>query len=206
MHKKILLCHLIPPAAALHGCHGMAGHHCGREPPGESGPRCSLPSMHRACQQNLSFLLYQPLCAPSITARHQHRHRRRHVHTHNHSARIPQSVSCPAPQLRTSNKPPDAQHTEAVVSAVRRARRAVFLTGTPSLSRPYDLFRQVRRSFCSSYHFLVNLSSFEPILSGGSCRVGSWARPQASKEGGGGIESLCCTLCFTLPCISCLLR
>ncbi|GAB4813573.1 hypothetical protein N2152v2_000619 [Parachlorella kessleri] len=46
-------------------------------------------------------------------------------------------------QLRTSNRPPDAQHTEAVVSAVRLARRAVFLTGTPSLSRPFDLFRQV---------------------------------------------------------------
>jgi len=49
-------------------------------------------------------------------------------------------------QLRTSNRPPDAQHTEAVVSAVRLARRAVFLTGTPSLSRPFDLFRQARVS------------------------------------------------------------
>ena len=45
--------------------------------------------------------------------------------------------------LRTSEKPPDARHTEAAVSAVRRSRRAVFLTGTPSLSRPFDLFRQV---------------------------------------------------------------
>ena len=46
--------------------------------------------------------------------------------------------------LRTSEKPPDARHTEAAVSAVRRSRRAVFLTGTPSLSRPFDLYRQVR--------------------------------------------------------------
>ena len=45
--------------------------------------------------------------------------------------------------LRTSEKPPDARHTEAAVSAVRRSRRAIFLTGTPSLSRPFDLFRQV---------------------------------------------------------------
>ncbi|KAL0027354.1 hypothetical protein WJX79_003195 [Trebouxia sp. C0005] len=45
--------------------------------------------------------------------------------------------------LRTSEKPPDARHTEAAVSAVRRSHRAIFLTGTPSLSRPFDLFRQV---------------------------------------------------------------
>lgn len=45
--------------------------------------------------------------------------------------------------LRTSNKPPDALHTEAVVAAVKAARRAILLTGTPSLSRPFDLFRQV---------------------------------------------------------------
>ncbi|PSC75396.1 DNA annealing helicase and endonuclease ZRANB3 [Micractinium conductrix] len=45
--------------------------------------------------------------------------------------------------LRTSSKPPDALHTEAVVSAVKAARRAILLTGTPSLSRPFDLFRQV---------------------------------------------------------------
>lgn len=45
--------------------------------------------------------------------------------------------------LRTSEKAPDARHTEAAVSAVRRSRRAIFLTGTPSLSRPFDLFRQV---------------------------------------------------------------
>lgn len=45
--------------------------------------------------------------------------------------------------LRTSNKPPDALHTEATVTAVKLARRAILLTGTPSLSRPFDLFRQV---------------------------------------------------------------
>lgn len=46
--------------------------------------------------------------------------------------------------LRTSERAPDASHTEAAISAVRRTRRAIFLTGTPSLSRPFDLFRQVR--------------------------------------------------------------
>ena len=45
--------------------------------------------------------------------------------------------------LRTSDRPPDARHTEAAISAVKRSRRAIFLTGTPSLSRPFDLFRQV---------------------------------------------------------------
>ncbi|KAL4428086.1 hypothetical protein ABPG75_002175 [Micractinium tetrahymenae] len=45
--------------------------------------------------------------------------------------------------LRTSSKPPDALHTEAVVSALRLSKRAILLTGTPSLSRPFDLFRQV---------------------------------------------------------------
>ena len=46
--------------------------------------------------------------------------------------------------LRTTNaRGSDAPHTEACVAAVKRARRAVLLSGTPSLSRPYDLFRQV---------------------------------------------------------------
>lgn len=51
--------------------------------------------------------------------------------------------------LRTSNRPPDAAHTEAVVTAAKAARRAILLTGTPSLSRPYDLFRQARQPWCS---------------------------------------------------------
>jgi hypothetical protein len=37
----------------------------------------------------------------------------------------------------------DAPHTEACAAAATRAPRAIFLTGTPSLSRPYDLYRQV---------------------------------------------------------------
>ncbi len=46
--------------------------------------------------------------------------------------------------LRTSNgRDADSPHTEAACAALGRARRAVLLTGTPSLSRPYDLFRQV---------------------------------------------------------------
>lgn len=45
--------------------------------------------------------------------------------------------------LRTSSHPPDAFHTEATTVVARRAKRAVFLTGTPSLSKPFDLFRQV---------------------------------------------------------------
>lgn len=45
--------------------------------------------------------------------------------------------------LRTSSHPPDAFHTEATTAVARRAKRAIFLTGTPSLSKPFDLFRQV---------------------------------------------------------------
>ena len=45
--------------------------------------------------------------------------------------------------LRTTAALPDARHTEAVASAARAARRVIFLSGTPALSRPYDLFRQV---------------------------------------------------------------
>ena len=45
--------------------------------------------------------------------------------------------------LRTGLRAPDARATEAAAAAASRARRAVFLTGTPSLSKPYDLWRQV---------------------------------------------------------------
>ena len=45
--------------------------------------------------------------------------------------------------MRTSNHAPDARHTEAVAAAARRAQRVMLLSGTPSLSKPFDLFRQV---------------------------------------------------------------
>jgi hypothetical protein len=41
------------------------------------------------------------------------------------------------------HRPMDAQETTATVSAVRRAKRAVLLSGTPSLTKPYDLWNQV---------------------------------------------------------------
>ena len=47
--------------------------------------------------------------------------------------------------MRTCNHAPDARHTEAVAAAAKRARRVMLLTGTPSLSKPFDLFRQVSR-------------------------------------------------------------
>ena len=46
--------------------------------------------------------------------------------------------------LRTVDRAAGASTTEAAVAAVAAARRAVLLSGTPSLSRPFDLFRQVR--------------------------------------------------------------
>ena len=46
--------------------------------------------------------------------------------------------------LRTGLRgPPDARATEAAARAAAVARRAIFLTGTPSLSKPFDLWRQV---------------------------------------------------------------
>lgn len=45
--------------------------------------------------------------------------------------------------MRTTEHPPDAKHTETVASVIKRARRAILLSGTPSLNRPFDLFRQV---------------------------------------------------------------
>lgn len=41
------------------------------------------------------------------------------------------------------NRPENAK-TEAAAAVVRRAKRAILLSGTPSLSRPFDLFLQVR--------------------------------------------------------------
>lgn len=45
--------------------------------------------------------------------------------------------------LRTTAREPDARATEAAAAAAGRAARCVMLTGTPSLCRPYDLYRQV---------------------------------------------------------------
>ena len=53
--------------------------------------------------------------------------------------------------LRTGNSSAKLIHnTETTVIAGKRASRLILLTGTPSLSRPYDLFRQVRKSSLSS--------------------------------------------------------
>ena len=46
--------------------------------------------------------------------------------------------------MRTCSHAPDARHTEAVAAAARRAQHVTLLSGTPSLSKPFDLFRQVR--------------------------------------------------------------
>jgi hypothetical protein len=45
--------------------------------------------------------------------------------------------------LRSSGREHDNPHTEACAAALNRAQRVVLLSGTPSLSRPFDLFRQV---------------------------------------------------------------
>ena len=45
--------------------------------------------------------------------------------------------------LRTTARAPDARWTEAAVTVAARAPRAVFLTGTPCLGRPFDAYRQI---------------------------------------------------------------
>lgn len=57
--------------------------------------------------------------------------------------------------MRTTEHPPDAKHTEAVASVIKRARRAILLSGTPSLNRPFDLFRQVTPPPSASRRFLL---------------------------------------------------
>lgn len=43
----------------------------------------------------------------------------------------------------TKSRDHDAAHTEACVSIVKHAKRSVLLSGTPSLSKPFELYRQV---------------------------------------------------------------
>jgi hypothetical protein len=45
--------------------------------------------------------------------------------------------------LRATAGAADAQHTEAARAAATRAARVVFLSGTPSLSKPFDLWNQI---------------------------------------------------------------
>lgn len=43
----------------------------------------------------------------------------------------------------TSIKNTDSPHTEACVTTLSRANRRILLTGTPSLAKPFDLYRQI---------------------------------------------------------------
>lgn len=65
--------------------------------------------------------------------------------------------------LRTTDRAPDAPHTEAAAAAVRAAARAVLLSGTPSLTRPFDLFRQVRGMHCVDRVFAAGVDAFNWI-------------------------------------------
>lgn len=77
------------------------------------------------------------------------------------------SAAAESHTLRTSSKPPDALHTEAVVAALRLARRAILLTGTPSLSCPFDLFRQVGNASRISMSLQTQMSVCTSNLLGG---------------------------------------
>ena len=64
--------------------------------------------------------------------------------------------------LRTADRAPDSINTEAAVAAVKVAQAAVLLTGTPSLSRPFDLYRQV----CTPSLHLCQASDVKAIHAG----------------------------------------
>lgn len=69
----------------------------------------------------------------------------------NHGLALPTTICTESHVLRTSSYAPDALHTEAVVATAKRASHAIFLSGTPSLSRPFDLYRQVGWRRCGLY-------------------------------------------------------
>ena len=60
--------------------------------------------------------------------------------------------------MRANNVAPDARHTEAACAVMQGARRVIMLTGTPSLNRPFDLFRQVGVS-CFAWTMMHALQS-----------------------------------------------
>ncbi|GJP76976.1 hypothetical protein CLOP_g7415 [Closterium sp. NIES-67] len=59
--------------------------------------------------------------------------------------------------LRTGRKPYDCLETRVVVDVIRRTKRAILLTGTPSLSRPFDMFNLVD----SLWPGLLGMSKYE---------------------------------------------
>ena len=78
--------------------------------------------------------------------------------------------------MRTHNKPPDAAFTEVAAAIGRRARRLLLLSGTPSLNRPFDLFRQVSARLSLMFRFqrlvkrLLSLASrCDPLCVAGRC-------------------------------------
>ena len=47
--------------------------------------------------------------------------------------------------LGATSRPTDAQHTEAIAALCAKAPHALLLSGTPSLRRPFQLWRQALR-------------------------------------------------------------
>lgn len=98
--------------------------------------------------------------------------------------------------LRTTlSRSSEVRQTEAVLSIVKRASHAVMATGTPSLTRPFDIFNQVdalcpgtlganKREFATNYCEL----KYVPITGGGGggdggggpSEGGGYMRPDAS--------------------------
>ena len=84
--------------------------------------------------------------------------------------------------LKTADRAPDSTNTEAAVAAVKAAQTAVLLTGTPSLSRPFDLYRQVRMLALHSVQasdlrathvspWVVKASRLQPVLLQQGCGI-----------------------------------
>lgn len=64
--------------------------------------------------------------------------------------------------LRCTSRKYDCPQTEAAVSAVKKSKRAILLSGTPSLTKPLDLFKQV---ILRKLKNLINLKKGRCIVS-----------------------------------------
>ncbi len=71
--------------------------------------------------------------------------------------------------MRTHNKAPDAAFTEAAAAIGRAADRLLLLSGTPSLNRPFDLFRQV------GVETLLDLTPLSSMLASSNNKLETWS-------------------------------
>jgi SNF2 family DNA or RNA helicase len=107
------------------------------------------------------------------------------------AGRFPFVIVDESHHMRTTNGRADTAQTEAAKLVVRNARRAVLLSGTPSVTRPFDLVGQIYslqsgrlgtnyEKFKTSFAFRYCQRRLVPVRSrGGSPSARTW------KQGGG---------------------